>query len=62
MPAVLLLTDLLQGEGDIAGAIDLLKRIAVVQPNSQILTLLGDIYTHQKDPLQALEYYTKAIK
>lgn len=62
LPAVLLLVDYLQGEGDLVNATNLLKRTVAVQPTSQIFTYLGDLYTLQKDPLLALECYTKAIK
>lgn len=61
MPAILLMLELYQEENDLNSAVRLLKRITAVQPTSQLFTLLGEIYS-EKEPMQALEFYTKAIK
>lgn len=62
LPAVLLLVELLQEEDDTATAMKLLKRMVVVQPSSNLFTILGDICSNEKDTLKALQYYTEAIQ
>ncbi|XP_059610546.1 anaphase-promoting complex subunit 7 [Phlebotomus argentipes] len=61
LPAVFMMAELLQEEGESAAAIALLKRQADVQPNSKVHCMLGDILGAQKDYSGALENYTVAL-
>uniref|UniRef100_A0A1L8DX41 Putative anaphase-promoting complex apc subunit 7 n=1 Tax=Nyssomyia neivai TaxID=330878 RepID=A0A1L8DX41_9DIPT len=61
LPAVFMIAELMQEEGDSAGAIKLLKKQANVQPNSKVHSMLGDILVAEKDQSSALENYTIAL-
>ncbi|GAB0099265.1 anaphase-promoting complex subunit 7 [Sergentomyia squamirostris] len=61
VPAILMMAELLQEEGDSAGAIKLLKKQAGMQPNTKIYCALGDILTADKDQNGALDNYTMAL-
>lgn len=62
MPAILLLVELLLDEDNTEMAIKLMKRVIVVQPTSELLSMLGEIYKSVNEPMKAVECYTKAIK
>lgn len=62
LPAVYMLYDILQEEGDVAGAKKLIERQLAVQPNSKLFSMLGDLQSQEKDLTKAVENYTIAIK
>lgn len=62
MPAILLLVELLLDEENAEEAIKLMKRVILVQPTSNLMSMLADIYMSTNEPMHAVEYYTKALK
>lgn len=62
LPAVLMMIDTLQEEGDVAGATKLIQKQLKTQPNSKLYSMMGDICSKEKDQTKAVENYTIAIK
>lgn len=60
-PAVCLLAEVMQDEGDIAGALRVLKKQVAAHPNVRLHSMLGDILSSEKDMEAALEHYTSAL-
>lgn len=61
-PAVMRLAEYLQNEGDINGAIKLLKKQVMVLTKSSLHSLLGELLRNVNDQNGAFEHYTLAIK
>ncbi|KAI9590347.1 anaphase-promoting complex subunit 7 isoform X2 [Glossina fuscipes] len=60
-PAVALMAELCQAEGETQEAIALLKKQVINYPHYRLFTMLGDILAGEKDLNGALEYYTTAL-
>lgn len=61
LPAIYMLVGIMRSEGDVQGAVQLLKKHIAFQPNCKLLTTLADILNANNDP-SALEFYTMALK
>lgn len=61
-PAVALMAELCQAEGETQEAITLLKKQLVSYPHYKLFTILGDILASEKDLHGALDSYTKALR
>lgn len=62
LPAVLMMVDMLQEQGNLAAASKMIKKQLTLQPDSKLYTMLGDIMRKEKDQPKAVENYTIAIK
>lgn len=62
LPAVLMMIDMLQEQGNLAAATKIIKKQLTMQPNSKLYAMLGDIMRKEKDQSKAVENYTIAIK
>ncbi|XP_037928883.1 anaphase-promoting complex subunit 7 [Teleopsis dalmanni] len=60
-PAVALMAEVCQAEGETQQAIAMLKKQVVSYPHHKLFTMLGDILSSEKDLNGALEYYTIAL-
>lgn len=60
--AAMMLIELLEEEGDTAGAKQLTKNLLSYQPSSYLFTKLAGICSKEKDNSQALQYYMEAIQ
>lgn len=61
-PAVALMAELCQAEGETQEAIALLKKQLVNHPHYKLFTILGDILAFENDMHGALDCYTKALR
>lgn len=61
-PAIAIMAELHQAEGETQAAIALLKKQVVSYPHYKLFTMLGDILAGEKDLNGALEYYTTALR
>lgn len=62
LPAVMMLAENLQNEGDTSGAINLLKKQVAIQSKSSLHSSLGDLLRSIKDQNGAFEHYTLALR
>lgn len=60
--AGIMLIEILEEEGDLAGAKQLAKNLISNQPSSYLYTRLAGICSKEKDTAQALQYYMEAIQ
>lgn len=62
LPAVYLLADIYQKNGENSKACNLIKKQVKFKPNSKLYALLGELYLHQNKQAKAIENFTHAIK